>query len=113
VSSWVWLYFTLTIVLTVIVLCGWWYFAKHENASVSPDDGFQFDAWHKNMNEKTGESAAKDKGQRQDSVIMQPYLAGSIAGLHGLMSGGTREDYFQRELDVVGISPKNTFKGSW
>jgi hypothetical protein len=34
VSSWVWLYFVVTIGLTLIVLIAWWYYSRTQNTAI-------------------------------------------------------------------------------
>lgn len=34
VSSWVWLYFVVTIGLTLLVLLAWWYYSRNQNTAI-------------------------------------------------------------------------------
>jgi hypothetical protein len=82
VSTWIWLYWTVTILLTVIVLSTWWFFARAQNKKTTEElrreSRREEEFWSEEVQaEKIGRVQEHRKSQIME---LRPYL-GSVSGV--------------------------------
>jgi hypothetical protein len=82
VSSWIWLYCVMTVVLTILVLAAWWFFVRHQNRKTHKEIRRQSEM--KETMEEENEVIFNRKMtllQEQDAPNLAPYLnSGSVSG---------------------------------